>query len=264
MTERFLGMVVVVTGGAGGLGSAMVRAFAAQAATVVVADMDLAAAESLARQLDPKPGARNQGAQRARAVAMQLDVSDEAVWESVLDRVERDVGAIDVLVNNAGYFAPNIPFEQMPLALWRKHFAVNSDGVFLGCKHAILRMKPRGRGAIVNLGSGMSLHAQATSSAYCASKAAVWMTTRTAAAAAGAYGIRVNAVFPGAVQTPMLMGNLQAGESESNFLARMASYGALGKLATPEDIARAVLFLADPANCAITGVYLPVDGGNIH
>lgn len=256
--------MVVVTGGAGGLGSAMVRAFAAEGATVIAADLDLAAAELLAQELNASARKVAAASSAARVIAMPLDVTDESAWEALLEHVEREVGALDILVNNAGYFAPDIAFEHMPLALWRKHFAINSDGVFLGCKHAILRMKVRRRGAIVNLGSGMSLHAQATASAYCGSKAAVWMTTRTAAAAAGAYGIRVNAVLPGAVHTAMLMGNLKAGESESDFLARMATYGVLGKLATPADIAAAVLFLADPANSAITGIYLPVDGGNIH
>jgi NAD(P)-dependent dehydrogenase (short-subunit alcohol dehydrogenase family) len=252
MVGRFDGKTVVVTGGAGGLGSAMVRAFVAEGARVVIADCDQRAAQALANAL---PGA---------AIAMELDVCDESSWVALLDRVTAQLGALDVLVNNAGFFAPNIRFEDMPLALWRKHFAINCDGVFLGCKHAILRMRPRSGGAIINLGSGMSLHAQPTASAYCGSKAAVLMTTRTAAAAAGAYGIRVNAVLPGAVHTPMLLGNLQAGESEQAFLARMASHGVLGRLAEADDIARAVLFLADPANSAITGIHLPVDGGNVH
>jgi NAD(P)-dependent dehydrogenase (short-subunit alcohol dehydrogenase family) len=168
-----------------------------------------------------------------------------------------------VLVNNAGFYRPNIAFEDMPIDLWRKHFAINADGVFLGCKHAIQRMKTRGDGAIVNLGSGLSITANATGAAYCASKAAVLMTTRTAAAAAGPYGIRVNAVLPGAVPTTMLMGNMTEAENEADFLARMRAYSPLGRLATPSDIARAVLFLADPSNPAISGVYLPVDGGNM-
>ena len=152
--------------------------------------------------------------------------------------------------------------EDMPLDVWKKHFAVNSDGVFLGCKHAILRMKDKG-GTIVNIGSGFSIRANPLASAYCASKAAVLMTTRTAAASAGPYNIRVNAVLPGAVHTPMLMGNLTEDMTEEQFFAELKSFSPLGRLAEPDDVARAVLFLADPTNAVITGSYLTVDGGNM-
>jgi NAD(P)-dependent dehydrogenase (short-subunit alcohol dehydrogenase family) len=248
--RRFSGKRVLVTGGAGGLGSAIVRAFAAESAHVVVADTDIEKAKALARDLGES------------AHALSLDVSNEADWVAALARVESEFGGLDVLVNNAGFFAPNIAFEDMDLALWRKHFSINCDGVFLGCKHGIRSMKKRG-GAIVNLGSGMSITPNPTASAYCASKAAVLMTTRTAAAAAGRYGIRVNAVLPGAVDTPMLAKNLRDGDNMSQYLQQLASFSALNRLATPADIARAVLFLADPANDAVTGIHVPVDGGNL-
>ncbi|MBB5687724.1 glucose 1-dehydrogenase [Sphingobium boeckii] len=247
----FADRVVIVTGGAGGLGRAIVRAFAAAGARVVIGDMDAAAAADLAAEIG------------ADARAMPLDVADEAQWIALLDRVEALWGGVDILVNNAGFFQPNVPFEDMPLDLWRKHFAINADGVFLGCKHGIRRMKPRGGGAIVNMGSGMSIKATPTASAYCGSKAAVLMTTRTAAAAAAPYNIRVNAVLPGAVDTDMLRGNMLAGDSPESFLDRMTGFSPMGYLASPEDIARGVLFLADPANRAITGVHLPIDGGNM-
>lgn len=242
--------IVVVTGGEGGLGSAIVRAFASSGAHVVSADVSVPDGPLFPETDD-------------RVVRCRLDVTDEESWTHVLDAIVRHFGRLDVLVNNAGIYRPNIRFEEMPLDLWRKHFAINSDGVFLGCKHAILRMKGRGTGAIVNLGSGMSITANPDGAAYSGSKAAVLMTTRTAAAAAGRYGIRVNAVLPGAVPTDMLFGNVQPGETQEEFLARMETYSPLRRLATPDDIARAVLFLADPANAAISGVYLPVDGGNM-
>lgn len=248
---RFRAKVAVVTGGAGGLGSAIVAAFAGVGAKVVIADRDFTGAVALADRIG------------VAAIPMELDVSSEPAWEALLDRVDTELGGPDVLVNNAGFFRPNVAFEDMPLELWRQHFAINSDGVFLGCKHGIRRMKRRGGGSIVNIGSGMSLRPQATASAYCGSKAAVLMTTRTAAAAAGRYGIRVNAVLPGAVPTTMLMGNLVPGQSEQGFLEEMARHGVLGRLATPEDIARTVLFLADPASGVITGTYIAVDGGNL-
>lgn len=239
---------ILITGAGGGLGSAMVRAFAREGGRVVATDLG----EALCRPLVEELGAS------VRAAA--LDVTREESWIGVLDGIEATEGRLDVIVNNAGFFRPNTPFEEMPLDLWRRHFAINSDGTFLGCKHGILRMKTHG-GAIVNIASGMAIRPIPTASAYCATKASVLMTTRTAAGSAGRYNIRVNAVLPGAVPTQMLMGNVVEGQSEEDFLAMMASLGALGRLATPDDIARGVLFLADDRNRAITGVALPVDGG---
>lgn len=247
---RFAGKTVVVTGGAGGLGSAIVRAFAAESARVVIADTVIQEAQTLAQELGTP------------ACALRLDVTDEADWIRAFARVETELGGLDVLVNNAGFFSPNIAFEDMDIALWRKHFAINCDSVFLGCKQAIRHMTKRG-GAIVNLGSGMSITPNPTASAYCASKAAVLMTTRTAAAAAGRYGIRVNAVLPGAVDTQMLAKNLRPGDDKAGYLQQLAGFSALNRLARPADIARAVLFLADPANSAVSGIHLPVDGGNL-
>ncbi len=246
--DRFENQTVVVTGGSGGLGWAICLAFADAGARVIAADLVAPSDEAL-------------GAAGGRISHLPLDVTDETAWVALLDAVEADGRGLDVLVNNAGFYRPNVAFEEMPIELWRKHFAINADGVFLGCKHAIQRMKTRGKGAIINIGSGLSITASPTGAAYCGSKAAVLMTTHTAAAAAGRYGIRVNAVLPGAVPTTMLMGNMVAGETEADFLDTMKSYSPLGRLATPEDIARAVLFLADPVNRTISGVHLPVDGG---
>jgi NAD(P)-dependent dehydrogenase (short-subunit alcohol dehydrogenase family) len=240
--------VALVTGGLGGLGLAIGRAFAGLGARVALADV-------AARRDDFDP--TDEG-----MLGLALDVGDEASWTAALDRSEAELGPLDVLVNCAGVFRPNIPFEEMPLDTWREHLRVNADGVFLGCKHAIRRMKGRG-GAVVNLGSGMSIKPIATASAYCASKAAVLMTTRTAALAGGPHGVRVNAVLPGAVDTEMLRGNLGPGEPAQPFFERLASASALGGLATSDDIARAVVFLAHPDNRMLTGTFLPVDGGNL-
>lgn len=241
---RFRDTTVLVTGATGGLGRAICRAFAAEGARVIAADLPGAPAAALAAELG------------GGAAPRVLDVTDEAQWQAAFA-----AHPIDVLVNNAGFFQPNVPFEDMSLDLWRRHFAVNADGVFLGCQHAIRTMPPGG--AVVNIGSGMSIKANPAAAAYCGSKAAVLMTTRTAAAAAGPRGIRVNAVLPGAVDTAMLMGNLLEGEEPGAYLEKMASHSTLGRLAGADDIARATLFLADPASGAITGVYLPVDGGNL-
>jgi len=248
---RFKDLTILVTGGTGGLGSAIARRFAEEGGRVAIADLDQAAGEQLAAEV-------GNGAK-----FLPLDVTDETAWRQALDIVDAELGGLDVIINNAGFFQPNIPLEEMPLELWRKHFAVNSDGVFLGCKHGILRLKKRGSGAIVNIGSSMSIKPHATSSAYCASKAAVLMTTRTAAASAGQYNIRVNAVLPGPVKTQMLMKNIVPDQHEAEFLDRLKFNSALGRLATPEEVARGVLFLADPANTTISGTFLSIDAGNV-
>lgn len=249
MTQKtFEGLNVVVTGGSGGLGKAIVDAYVAGGARVISADVA------------NEDGQVQSG---SAVIDRHLDVTREESWVALMDFVDAELGGIDILVNNAGIYRPNIAFEEMPLDVWKQHFAINSDGVFLGCKHAILRMKQKGGGAIVNMGSGMSITANPTGAAYCGSKAAVLMTTRTAARSAGRYGIRINAVLPGAVPTKMLMGNMTAADNEQDFLAAMESYSPLGRLASPEDIAQAVLFLTGPGSKAITGVFIPVDGGNI-
>ncbi len=238
--------IVLVTGAGGTLGGAIAAHFAAAGAVVFAADL--------------KPSPQTDGGIRS----VLLDVTDEGAWEGVMGELDRAHGGLDVLVNAAGVHRPNIAFEDMPLATWREHFAVNSDGVFLGCKQAIRHMRRRGRGgAVVNLASGLGIRARATSAPYCASKAAVLMTTRTAAQAGGPHGIRVNAILPGPIVSEMLLSNLAPGQSEADFLAGFAARVPLGRLATPDDIARSVLFLASDAASAITGALLPVDAGDM-
>jgi NAD(P)-dependent dehydrogenase (short-subunit alcohol dehydrogenase family) len=238
--------VVLVAGAAGDLGRAIAARFVEQGAAVIGADLTVG--RPMAAGVEPAA----------------LDVTDEGSWQGLLDRIDADHGGLDVLVNAAGVHRPNIAFEDVPLAVWRQHFAVNSDGVFLGCQQAIRHMRDAGRrGAIVNLASGLSIKARASSASYCASKAAALMTTRAAALAAGAYGIRVNAILPGPIVSEMLMSNLTPGQTEADFLAGFLPGAPLGRLATPEDIAQAVLFLCSAAAAAITGVALPVDSGNL-
>lgn len=248
--SRFSGYHVVVTGAAGEIGSAIVRSFVQEGARVAVADINLPAAMELSADLS------------SSTCALKLDVTDEESWSSLFRTLDERVGKVDVLINNAGFFHPNIAFEEMSLDLWQRHFKINSDSVFLGCKFGIRHMKKHG-GTIINIGSGMGVRAQPLASAYCASKAAMLMTTQAAAMSAGAYQIRINAVLPGAIESPMLFSGLKSNESRQSFLSRITAHSMLGRLATPKDIAQCVLFLADPMNSAITGAIIPVDGGNI-
>ncbi|WP_068090657.1 SDR family NAD(P)-dependent oxidoreductase [Novosphingobium rosa] len=250
MAQELNGKTALVTGATGGLGRAICARLAQAGASVIAADLPQAPIAALVATLG------------AGSRALHLDVTREEQWQAAFQTCEEDGQKVDILVNNAGIFTPNIPFADMPFDVWKKHFAVNADGTFLGCREAIRHMRGRG-GAIVNIASSMGLVALAEAGAYCASKAAVLMTTRVAARSGGPDGIRVNAVLPGAVPTDMLMGNLQAGQQESDLLGTLASYAAMGRLARPEDIAEAVLMLAGPGAAAISGVALPVDCGTI-
>jgi NAD(P)-dependent dehydrogenase (short-subunit alcohol dehydrogenase family) len=236
---------VLITGAGGVLGRAIATAFAAEGAAVFAADLHAPAYEG-----------------NVRGIA--LDVTDEAAWQAAFATITAERGGLDVLVNAAGIHRPNIAFEDLSLDVWRQHFAVNSDGLFLGCREAIRHMAAtKRRGSIVNLASGLAIKARASSASYCASKAAALMTTRAAAQAGGPHGVRVNAILPGPVVSDMLMSNLLPGQDEAAFLARFAAGAPLGRLATPEDIAAAALFLCSDAARAITGVALPVDAGDM-
>ncbi|MEZ5459223.1 MAG: SDR family oxidoreductase [Steroidobacteraceae bacterium] len=229
---------VLITGAAGGLGSCMARHFREAGARVIATDL------------------------RAADGIVPHDVTAEADWARVFADAANAGHPIDVLVNNAGWYQPNIELREMSLATWRKHFAINTDGAFLGVREALRAMHGRG-GVILNICSGASVTPFPLGGAYCASKAATLMLTRVAAKAGGPQGIRVNAILPGAVPTDMLRGNLLPGQDEQQYLALLASHSAMGKLASADDIARAAVFLCSEAAASISGVALPVDAGAV-
>lgn len=199
---------------------------------------------------------------RAGAGIVPHDVTCEADWARVFVDAASAGQPIDVLVNNAGWYQPNIELREMSLETWRRHFAINTDGAFLGVREALRAMPGRG-GVILNICSGAAVTPFPLGGAYCASKAATLMLTRVAAKAGGPQRIRVNAILPGAVPTEMLRGNLLAGQDEQQYLAMLASYSPLNRLASPDDVARAAVFLCSGAAAAITGVALPVDAGAV-
>jgi len=246
-TPELEGRIALITGAARGLGAQMARRFAAAGARVVIADLDEAAGRALAAEL---PGA---GFRR-------LDVTCEAEWLATWDALERDVGPVRILVNNAGFYRPNVPLEQMELALWQKHFAINADGPFLGCREALRRMKGCD-GVVLNIASTAAINGFLNGAAYSASKAALAMLTRIAAKAGGPQGLRVNGIMPGATPTDMLHGNKLPGQSDEELYASLRPYHPLGRLATPDDIAGVALFLCSDQAAFISGVLLAVDGG---
>ena len=234
--------VAVVTGGASGIGAACCRELAARGARVAVLDRSEAAYE-VADQV----GGR----------AFLVDIADEAQVAECAAAVEAACGPVEILVNNAGVIQVPLPPGQLPMADWDEVVRVDQRGAYLVATAFGMRMAGRRCGSIVNIASvagmrSMPLHA------YAPAKAAIIALTECLAAEWGPCGVRVNAVSPGHTLTPALQAAVDKGERDLGMLERCT---ALGRLVRPEDVARAVAFLAGPEAAAITGVNLPVDSG---
>ena len=246
----FSGKTVMITGGAGGIGRAVAESFLAKDATVVIADRNRDASQALVSEMG-----RNAG-------HVDLDVTNEDSWKAAMAEVTHKYPTMYALINTAGIFKPGIPFADMSLDVWREHFAVNLDGAFLGCRHGIEAMKEQG-GAIVNFSSGLAEIILTDGAAYCVSKAGVVALTRVAAKAGAKHKVRVNAVLPGAIETDMMWNNLREGMTRQKLIDLLIPQHPIGRLGKPLDVANAVSFLCDPASEFITGVGLPVDGGQL-
>jgi 3(or 17)beta-hydroxysteroid dehydrogenase len=247
--------VALVTGGASGIGLATARLLLEEGAKVAVTDLAGPASEQAVAAL--AHGAR------ARDVSFQpLDVVREDDWTLVTDRIVRDHGRLDILVNNAGIaFLKDI--EATTLAEWRELMAVNLDGTFLGCKHAIRVMKDRGGGSIINLSSIAGMVGYGGLAAYCASKGGVRLLTKSVAlhCARKGYNIRCNSVHPSFVETPMLAAMIASARDPEKMQASCTAAAPLGRLAQPIEVARMILFLASEESAFTTGAELVVDGG---
>jgi NAD(P)-dependent dehydrogenase (short-subunit alcohol dehydrogenase family) len=245
---RFQGKRALVTGGAAGIGRATARGLAAEGARIALLDIDAARLDRAAAEL------RGSGAD---VVTLAGSVAEAEEVRAAFAALDARWGGLDILVNNAGVIG-----KRAALALtdeeWSRVMRINLDGVFFCAREAGRRMVAQGAGAIVNLGSIYSLVAAPERLAYCASKAAVAAMTRVLAIEWAAHGVRVNAVAPGYVETDLIGAAVRAGELDTAPLARRTP---AGRLARPEEIARAILFLLDPANDYVTGHVLAVDGG---
>jgi 3alpha(or 20beta)-hydroxysteroid dehydrogenase len=245
--SRVAGKVALVTGGAGGMGAAHVRALAREGATVVITDVADEAGERVADEIRAAGGA---------AASHRLDVTDADAWRALVADVEEAHGRLDVLVNNAGVQVRSVGVE-VDDREWELVTGVNQRGVFLGMQAVIPGMVARGGGSIVNIASVAALVGLRGSIPYQGSKAAVLGLTRGAAAAYGPENIRVNAICPGLVVTGMT----ESADDEA--VTRMKAQIPLGRDGRPEEVAAAVVFLASDEASYITGIALPVDGGYV-
>lgn len=250
---RLAGKRAIVTGGAGGIGRATAAAFAAEGAAVAVLDLDEAGARAVAEAITSSGGT---------AIALGVDVSDEQAVAAAVEAVVAEFGGLDVVFNNAG-IARRTTAVETALADWELSFAVNVRSIFLMCKHAIPHLEAAGGGSIVNTGSGWGLKGGARALPYCASKGAVVNMTRALAIDHGPANIRVNSINPGDTDTGMLRSEAaQIGWTEDAFLADAADRP-LRRMARPEEITAAVVFLASDEASFVTGSALVVDGGGI-
>ncbi|MAZ89583.1 MAG: hypothetical protein CL693_18270 [Cellvibrionaceae bacterium] len=252
--------VALVTGGAMGIGAAIVRGLCNLGATVVISDRNGEQGRAIADELVAKG---------AKAAFVSLDVTDENQWQQAIETVEQDFQRLDVLVNNAGILFHKT-VDDTSLDDFKLMNSVNVEGVFLGCKHAARLMKKTAtltsRASIINISSVGGLQGMQNLSAYCTSKGAVRLMTKSIAAELGQQNIRVNSIHPGVVDTNM---GKQVTEMIAQSLnvdtdaatAALHSMNPLQANAQPDDIAAAVAFLAADASNFMTGAELVVDGG---
>lgn len=247
---RVSGKVVFITGAASGMGRAHALRLASEGASLAITDRnETGLAETLAAVQ----------AKGAEAAAWPHDVTDEAAWERVVDAACARFGRIDVLVNNAGVSSSIASVLDIGVDEWDRVMAINARGVFLGVRTVGRKMRDQGRGgSIINISSVFGIVGGAMASAYCASKGAVRLLTKAAAADLTAFNIRVNSVHPGLIDTPMLDGLL---EREGEVRDRMLGVQLQRRAADPDEVSSAVLFLASDESSFMTGSEMVVDGG---
>ena len=249
---RLSGRNAVITGGAAGLGLAIAHAFTTEGASVALVDIDAARAEASAADLAGAGG---------RAIGIAADVTNSDAVDAAILRARSELGSLDVLVNNAAV-AGFGGVDSTSLEAWERVLAVNLTGTFLVSRAVVPVMLEQGRGAIINLGSIAGLVGVAGMAAYSATKGAIVSLTRQMAADYSGRGIRVNCICPGIVPgTEMGRTVLEVVDPDADARARRLAKYPIGRLAQPEDVAAAALFLASDEAGFVTGIALAVDGG---
>ncbi len=252
MSKQFEGKVVVVTGAASGIGRAVALAFGKQGVKVIASDVATKEGEETVRLLKDAGG---------EAMFVPCDVSQSKEVERLISTAVTTYGRLDYAVNNAGIEGMQATVVDYPEEMWQKVINVNLTGPWLCMKYEIPQMLKQGGGAIVNIASILGVVGIATTGAYTATKHGLIGLTQVAALEYAAQGIRVNAVCPGFIETPMIMQRGIAASVHPESYQQLATLHPIKRLGKPEEIAEAVVWLCSDASSFVTGISLLVDGG---
>lgn len=244
---RLKDKVAIVTGAGSGIGREIALAYAREGAQVVIADVNQSGARETAAQL---------ASEAITSLAVGVDVSDHTQVDALADTVIRSFGRIDILFNVAGIVIPRLLVETS-VEDWDRTLDVNLKGTFLCMRAVAKQMLKQGSGSIINTTSVLGQNARANRSAYCASKAGIILLTQSAALELGPHGIRVNAIAPGSIETPLVL----SAPSSPEALARKIAAIPLKRRGTPGDLIGPAIFLASDEAAYVTGDVLVVDGG---
>lgn len=254
MTGRVKGKKALVTGAAQGIGAAVAELLAREGAQVLLTDINEAGARDRAEAINAQFGA-------GTAFAARHNVTSQDDWLAALAVASEEMGGLSILVNNAGVVLTG-SVEDFDLDEWHKGMSINVDSVFLGCKHAIPLLRDNQPGSIVNLSSIAGLIAAANFANYNASKAAVWLLSKSVAlhCARKGWDIRCNTVHPTFIKTPILQ-DLVGDKDQATIFAKLEKQVPLGRLGEAEEVAQAVLYLASDESRFVTASELKIDGG---
>lgn len=255
--NRIDNKVALVTGGGSGIGRSTCLAFAEAGGKVAVSDINLDSANETVQEIEAAGG---------EAIALLHDVTSVDEWDQVIDEVIANFGGLHILVNNAGVSGAGLPpIEEATMESWRAVMDINLDAVFVGCQKAVQQMQETG-GSIINLSSVFGIVGGA-GAAYNASKGAVRLLSKSVAVHCGnmGYNIRCNSVHPGFIWTPLVRNLVpfmdEPNLTEDGLKEMLIERHPIGRLGTPEEVAKAILFLASDDSAFITGTELVIDGG---
>lgn len=256
MAGRVAGKTALITGGAGGLGRSMAWMLAREGAKVAITDIDGDAAQALAAEIDAEiPGS---------AFGFTHDVTDEGQWASVVAEAATAMGGLSVLVNNAGVGGDLVFVEGDTAENWDRQYQINLRSVMFGCKHAMPHLRAAAPASIVNISSIAGLAAGPGMGAYNATKAGVWMYTKTIAleAARAEWNVRCNSVHPVFIKTPILDPFVAMAAGDEGLAHQKLARGIpLKRIGEPDDVAYCVLYLASDESKFVTGSEFKIDGG---